>query len=516
VSSFGKATGVAGAVIYCRVSTQEQTKNLSLATQRQACEEYCARQGLQVVAVFTDEGESAKTADRPELQNLLAFCGQNRGRVQHVVVYNLSRFARNSHDHHIIRALLKGYGITLRSATEPISDDASGKLIEGILANFAEFDNNLRADRTRAGMKAALQRGRWPFGQPVGYLRGRDALGAATIVADPERAPHVRRAFELMASAQFQKRQVLAIVTTEGLRTLKGKKLSPQTFGQMLRNPLYAGVLNVPSWGPERTRGTFEPIVNETLYEQVQAVLDGRKPSVAPHLRNHPSFPLRRFVRCGRCDTPLTGSSSTGRGGKYAYYHCRRRGCRGVYVPKVELEAGFVQYLGKLAPKPEYLKLFREIVLDTWREKQAEAVEVRRTLDGRLRELTERSELLFDAFVYKRAFDQATYDAQKTKLDQEIAMARTAAHDAELDELDIEGVVRFAEFVLMNAARLWQEMTLEQKQRLQQVLFPRGVSYGAEGFGTTETSLVYRLLHVVGGDDEREVSPAGFEPTLSA
>ena len=95
--------------------------------------------------------------------------------------------------------------------------------------------------------------------------------------------------------------------------------------------------------------------MSETLYEQVQAVLDGRKPSVAPHLRNHPSFPLRRFVRCGTCDTPLTGSSSTGRGGKYAYYHCRRRGCRGVYVTKVELEAGFVQYLQQVVPKPEYL-----------------------------------------------------------------------------------------------------------------------------------------------------------------
>ena len=46
--------------------------------------------------------------------------------------------------------------------------------------------------------------------------------------------------------------------------------------------------------------------------------------------------------------------------------------------------------------------------------------------------------------------------------------------------------MKFAEHVLVNAARLWQKFTLEQKQRLQQVLFPRGVSYGAEGFRTTE------------------------------
>jgi DNA invertase Pin-like site-specific DNA recombinase len=67
-----------GAVIYIRVSTKEQTENLSLATQLKACEEYCERQGFEVVARFRDEGESAKTADRTELQKLLHFCEGTR------------------------------------------------------------------------------------------------------------------------------------------------------------------------------------------------------------------------------------------------------------------------------------------------------------------------------------------------------------------------------------------------------------------------------------------------------
>ena len=59
---------MAGAVIYIRVSTKEQTENLSLPTQLRACEEYCRREGLEVLARFKEEGESAKTADRTELQ----------------------------------------------------------------------------------------------------------------------------------------------------------------------------------------------------------------------------------------------------------------------------------------------------------------------------------------------------------------------------------------------------------------------------------------------------------------
>ena len=50
-----------GAVIYVRVSTNEQTENLSLPTQLKACEEYCGRQGFNVLARFREEGESAKT-----------------------------------------------------------------------------------------------------------------------------------------------------------------------------------------------------------------------------------------------------------------------------------------------------------------------------------------------------------------------------------------------------------------------------------------------------------------------
>src|SRR5438132_14318720 len=80
-----------GAVIYIRVSTKEQTENLSLSTQLKTCEEYCERQGFAVVARFREEGESAKTADRTELQKLLQFGRTNKGRVQSVAGFNVPR-----------------------------------------------------------------------------------------------------------------------------------------------------------------------------------------------------------------------------------------------------------------------------------------------------------------------------------------------------------------------------------------------------------------------------------------
>jgi site-specific DNA recombinase len=139
-----------GAVIYVRVSTKEQTENLSLPTQLRACEEYCRREGFEVLQRFKEEGESAKTTDRTELQQLLKYCRTQKGKVHFVVVYNLTRFAREKYHHFALRAHLKSLGISLRSATEPIDDTSTGKLMEGVLAAFAQFDNDVRSDAGRS------------------------------------------------------------------------------------------------------------------------------------------------------------------------------------------------------------------------------------------------------------------------------------------------------------------------------------------------------------------------------
>jgi DNA invertase Pin-like site-specific DNA recombinase len=101
---------MASAAIYCRVSTKEQTQNLSLSTQQKACEEYCERNGIEVVRVFVEEGESAKIADRTELQRLIHYCVQNKRLIDFVAVHNLSRFSRETRDHHALAATLAGSG----------------------------------------------------------------------------------------------------------------------------------------------------------------------------------------------------------------------------------------------------------------------------------------------------------------------------------------------------------------------------------------------------------------------
>jgi site-specific DNA recombinase len=83
----------------------------------------------------------------------------------------------------------------------------------------------------------------------------------------------------------------------------------------LLRNQLYAGIVDVTEYGVRGKRGDFEPLTSEDLFYRVQAVLSGRAPSTRPQQRAHPDFPLRAFVRCVSCRRGLTGSWSKGRSG---------------------------------------------------------------------------------------------------------------------------------------------------------------------------------------------------------
>jgi site-specific DNA recombinase len=166
---------------------------------------------------------------------------------------------------------------------------------------------------------------------------------AKSLVPDPERAPLIARAFKDFSTGRFTNQEVIARVTDAGPRTRRGLMLSPQSFGQMMRNPIYVGKVESPDYGVS-TRGDFEPLVEESTFYRAQAVLDGRIVVAGPRPRHHPDFPLRGFVRCETCRRPLTGSWSKGRNGRFAYYHCQRQ-CRAVNMSKAKLEGAFADEL---------------------------------------------------------------------------------------------------------------------------------------------------------------------------
>ena len=435
----------------------------------------------------------------------------HKGKVHFVVVYNLTRFAREKYDHFALRAHLQSFGISLRSATEPIDDTSSGKLMEGVLAAFAQLDNDVRSARTRAGMRAALELGRWTFPAPLGYLNAPKWSGTS-LVRDPERGPLVRRAFEDLATGRYTKQEVIVRATEAGLRSRKGLTISPQSFGQMMRNPIYAGKVESPDYGVS-TRGDFEALVDEATFYRAQAVLDGRVLVAGPRQRNHPDFPLRGFVRCETCGRPLTGSWSKGRNGYYAYYHCQRQ-CRSVNVSKAALEGAFADELALLQPTPGYMRLVKDRILHVWEQRRAEANDPTVEQQRRVSAIQQKMDKLDEAFLYSEAIDVTTYGRQRDKLREELTFAKIDHHADAVDELDVEGILAFAERILPRASDLWVQASLDYKQRLQQLFFPEGIAFDGNRFNRTAvTAPLFNHLAPSDSADERVVSRVGIEPT---
>ncbi len=496
------------ALIYCRVSTREQIKNFSLPTQREGCINDCKRERNVVDRIFIEKGQSAKTTDRPVLQEMLQYCRKNKARIDYVVVYALSRLSRQTHDHQVLKAYLARYGIKIRSVTEPFDDSSAGRLMENMLASFSQFENDLKAESTTRGMKAALKEGMWPFRPPLGYVKELVGAKRSQVVLDSDRAPLISNALEMYASGTYTKNEVLRAVTKQGLRMQNGTPVSTQTFDKMLRNPFYAGWLLVRGWG-EPVRGSHQPLVPQSIFDKVQHVMKRRK-STGRRAINNPDFPLRHFAKCGECSEFLTGSWSKGRKKRYAYYGCRK--CERVNIPKKKLEKAFLKLLEELQPRPEYLRLFKAVVLDVWKDKTIDARKLHDLSQKEIDRLHERKQKLIDAFVFDQTIDKATYGEQLDRLSEEVTLAELELGEATTEELDVSAALTLAEQLISDVSGFWISASLDQKQRLQQVLFPSGIEYGEGRFRTTETCLLFNILAAREPSRSDLVAPRGIEP----
>ena len=492
------------ALIYVRVSTKEQVQNLSLDTQEKTCREHCAKLGFEVHRVYREEGRSAKTADRPELLKLLKECAKKK--VVAVVVYGVNRLARQSIDHHALRAALKKQGVSLHSATEPIGDSPTEKLLESILADFSQFDNDMRSERTKHGMQEAVERGIWVSQPPLGYQRGWG--DGRSLRHDPERAPHIRRIFERAGTGQFTQKDLLERATAEGLRNKKGQKLKLQAVSKLLRRPAYCGVIE---WDGGRYNGDFDPIVDEDLFQRVQDLLDGKSPTAIPRTLDNEAYPLRRFIRCEECGSPITGSASRGRRGKkYPYYHCTQGHVR---APVSAFHEGFREQLHGLQMAPSYAKLFRSIVKEAWNERSAGIRQDQGRQQSKLHQIRTRLDTLNEKWLDGKIGDEEVTVIRERLRSEERAILGEG-QSAPIPESKLDRVLDYAHQMLTKPAELWQRLPLQPRKQLQGLIFPDGLTYGPDGFGTPNTGPVFTYLRRIQGLDSPMASPRGFEPLL--
>ena len=327
------ADGLARAVIYLRVSTKEQAEmggeaeGFSIPAQRAACLRKSEALGASVEEEFVDRGESAKTANRPELMSMLRYLRTHP--VNYVIVHKVDRLARSRADDVAITLEIRRSGATLVSCSENIDETPSGILLHGIMSSIAEFYSLNLATEVQKGMTQKAKSGGTVVKAPVGYLHvrtkenGREARG---VVIDPERGPIVRWAFEQYATGQWTVQQLLEAITRRGLTSRPGPRtpaarITKGALAKMLANPYYTGKI---IYRGVRYDGKHEALISQEVFDQVQDVLvahnyAGEKQRVHHHY-------LKGSIFCGTCGSRMGISNSRSHtGAVYDYFYCLGR-----------------------------------------------------------------------------------------------------------------------------------------------------------------------------------------------
>lgn len=180
-------------VIYARYSYQGQ-RETSIEGQLEVCRRYAEQNNLQIINEYIDRAISGRTDQRPSFQRMIADSAKRT--FSGVLVYQLDRFARDRYDSAIYKERLKRNGVKVISAMEPISDDASGVLMEAVLEGMAEYYSRELAQKIRRGQKICIENGTTLGGQtPLGYK-----IVDKKYVINEDTAPIVRRIYAMYAA----------------------------------------------------------------------------------------------------------------------------------------------------------------------------------------------------------------------------------------------------------------------------------------------------------------------------
>jgi site-specific DNA recombinase len=405
------------ALLYLRVSTSKQAtrggeaEGYSIPAQRDACLRRASELGavVPVSGEFIDAGASARSADRPALQALLARLGdRSLPHVAYVIVHKIDRLARDRADDVAIGLAIHQAGAVLVSATEAVDDTPAGTLLHGIMASIAEFYSKNLAAEVKKGQVSKARSGGTPGYVPLGYVNALSRIDGQEIrgvEVDSEREEHVRWLFETYSEGEYSITDLVQMASTRGLvnratPNRPGRALTRSQIHRMLSSRYYLGKV---SWAGVEYDGRHQPLIDPVLFARVQAVLGGRRLAGDRSWRN--DHYLTGSLTCGHCGSRLGYGISTGKaGGKYPYFYClgrnkKRTTCTLPYLSVETIERKVAAHWKTVRIPGPIAESVREDLLAQLNEQSAgseKTVAVQRT---RLQKLERTRQKLIDAYL---------------------------------------------------------------------------------------------------------------------
>lgn len=408
-------TTAKAAVIYARFSSERQ-RDESIDDQVRVCREWCAREGVEVVRVYSDRAMSGRTDHRPDFLRMV----EEAPLSDLVVVYKLDRFSRDPYDAAVYKKRLAEKGVRVVSATENVPDTPEGIILEKLLEGMAAYYSRNLAQNVARGMEGLAIECKYNGSPVFGYRVGDDGR----FEADGQTAPLVVEAFERVADGETRN-AVARDWAARGVRNTRGSLATPSFVQKLIANERYMGVY---IWGGVRVPGGMPRIVSDELWRKANDMAGkrARKGGGSAH-----DYELSGRMACGLCGGSYVGTSGRGkRGTVYHYYMCG--GC-GRRMPEWRIEAAIADAVREALKDEETVRRIAEKVAEIANASGAERLDA---LEKRAAELEAKQ-----ANLVKAIEDGATSAAVFARLDAvEAELARTKAQkkDAEADASRID------------------------------------------------------------------------------
>lgn len=340
------------AVIYARVSTEEQKDGQTIDSQISELERFAADKGWQVIDVYKDEGWSGGLLARPELDRLRD--DASRGRFQIILLNDVDRLARDVSHLGIVKRDLERRGVEVIFRKLPAEKSPTYNLMINILGSFAEFERELIADRTRRGRRHKVEVRHEYLGSnpPYGYryvCKDKSSGKNGYLEVVTEEASVVRQMFKWVDEEGLSAGRVVARLNQQQVVPRRGgAQWGKSSVIRILRSETYAGIwhynkhegavpLKPVKQGQyrksikcsirRRPKSEWLPV---TLPESLRLIDRERWQRVQQQLTRNTTFSrrnarhnylLRGLLRCGGCGAAMVGDPCHG---KY-YYRCYKR-----------------------------------------------------------------------------------------------------------------------------------------------------------------------------------------------
>ena len=331
------------ACAYLRVSTDDQALHgISIPSQRRKIEEFCAAKGWELVEILEEPGQSGKDEGRPIFRKMMGRAVSAARPFDVIVVYAMSRFARNLGLQTISFEQLRDAGVELASVTESFGKGPNANLMRSMVGALNQHLSDQSSVNTIRAMNENAVEGFWNGGPvPVGYRsvtveqRGNKQKKKLAI-HEPE-AEIVRKVFRLAREGDGKGplgARAIAQWLNQRSITLRGSRFFNSNVSGILSRTHYCGyyldgkrneykeLLPEDQW----IRVSCPPIISEEDFLEVAALRAKRSPKVTPpRVTNGVTLLPAAVARCGQpsCQAGLTVIS--GKGGRYHYYRCSAR-----------------------------------------------------------------------------------------------------------------------------------------------------------------------------------------------